>query len=166
MSKFYTVVLSIMLMCCFTQAAQAAYIQRTITIDGSMNDWYDTPPTYTPGGDITTNTNPYQYSDDAQTGLGDLDTVGSTGRDLRKFSFTWDATYLYFYVERWASTTNVTDWWFYIDIDADGQMELNEKVFRVNWQGSNQRTTTELWDYIPYDPDTDGDGDPTTNPGS
>ncbi|WP_455199148.1 hypothetical protein, partial [Kaarinaea lacus] len=113
MSRFYTAFLSFVLMCCFAQAAQAVYIERTITIDGSMNDWYDTPPTYTPGGDITNNAG--QYSNDAQTGAGDLDTVGSTGRDLRKFSFTWDTTNLYFYVERWASTTNVTDWWFYID---------------------------------------------------
>ena len=166
MSKLYTIFLYFVLMCCFSQAAQAVYIQRTISIDGSMNDWYDTPPTYTPGGDITNNAG--QFSNDGQDGppIDDLDEpIGSTGRDLKKFSFTWDATNVYFYVERWASSTNVTDWWFYIDINADGFLTSGEKVFRVNWQGSNRRTNAELWDYVcSTDPDPTC-ADPLTNAG-
>jgi uncharacterized repeat protein (TIGR01451 family) len=151
--------LPLMILCCLPAGVQAAYIQRTISIDGDMSDWYDASNSYTPPGDITNN--PSQYSTDAQTGAGDADTVGSTGRDLKKFSFTWDNTYLYFYVERWASSTNVTDWWFYLDTNADGLLESGEKVFRVNWQGANQKTDTEIWDYVAS---TSG-GDPLTNAG-
>ena len=77
----------------------AAYINRTITMDGVMTDWYDTDAnTSVPAGDLTNNTG--QFSTDAQNGSGnDLDEpLSSTGRDLRKFSFTWDNTNLYFYV--------------------------------------------------------------------
>lgn len=159
MAIFRPYFLPLIILCCISVEVQAAYIERTITIDGDMSDWYDTASSYTPAGDITNNSG--QYSTDAQTGAGDLDTVGSTGRDLKKFSFTWDSTNLYFYVERWASSTNVTDWWFYIDSNADGLMETGEKVFRVNWQGANQKTDTELWDYVA----SAAGGDPLTNAG-
>jgi uncharacterized repeat protein (TIGR01451 family) len=134
-----------------TLSAQAAYIDRTIVVDGDMSDWYDDnpPPVYTPAGDITNN--PGQFSEDGQDGsdpIDDLDDpIKNTGRDLRKFSFTWDATYLYFYVERWASTDNITDWWFYMDADADGSMEENEPVLHINWQGNNRSTDVELGKY-------------------
>lgn len=158
----------------------AAYIERTITMDGMMTDWYDTNGnTYSPAGDITNNSG--QYSDDAEDGTGnDRDEpLSSTGRDLRKFSFTWDNTYLYFYVERWASSTNVTDWWFYMDTttggvagtDPDGLLQSGEKVLRVSWQGSNQSTVAVLYDYVASasggDPlvDTNGYGDGYTMPG-
>ncbi|WP_455200560.1 hypothetical protein [Kaarinaea lacus] len=146
--------------------AHAVYIQRTITVDGTMTDW--TTPT-----DITNN--PGQFSNDGQDGntpADDLDDpLKSTGRDLKKFSFTWDNTYVYFYVERWASSTNVTDWWFFIDSSADGNMQSGEKVLRIKWQGSNQNTVAELWDYVESasggDPLTDGggNGDGYTMPG-
>ena len=152
-----------------TFQAQATYIERTITMDGVMTDWYDTDAnTYTPAGDITNN--PGQFSTDLEDGSGDLDSpLTSTGRDLRKFSFTWDNTYLYFYVERWASSTNVTDWWFYIDsstggvagTDPDGLMQSGEKILRVTWQGSNRSTVAELYDYV----ESAAGGDPLTNAG-
>lgn len=158
----------------------AEYIQRTITLDGVMTDWYDTDAnTYDPTGDITNN--PGQYSNDAENGTGnDLDEpLASTGRDLRKFSFTWDDTNLYFYVERWASSTNITDWWFYMDTttggvagtDPDGLLQSGEKVLRVSWQGSNRSTVAVLYDYVEStsggDPlvDGTGNGDGYTMPG-
>ncbi len=158
----------------------AAYINRTITMDGNMSDWYDTDAnTYDPAGDITNN--PGQFSDDAQDGSGnDLDEpISSTGRDLRKFSFTWDDTSLYFYVERWASSTNTTDWWFYMDTttagvagtEPDGLLQSGEKLLRVSWQGNTRSTVAELYDYVESASGGDalvdggGNGDGYTMPG-
>ena len=168
MSKFYPYFLLSVILSFLALSAHAAYITRTIVIDGSMADWYDTPPTYTPAGNITINTTPNQFSTDGQNGgdpNDDLDEpIGSTGRDLKKFSFTWDNTYIYFYVERWASSTNVTDWWFYIDNDADDIMESGEKVVRVNWQGANRRTNVDIYDYV-WSGDPAAGGDALTNAG-
>ncbi|NND65629.1 MAG: hypothetical protein HKM24_06665, partial [Gammaproteobacteria bacterium] len=114
--------------------AQSAIIQRSITVDGTMTDW--TTPT-----DITNN--PGQFSTDGPSisTASDLDhPVASVGRDLKKFSFTYDNTYLYFWVERYASSSNVTDWWFFIDNDNDSLMETGEDVLRVKWRGSNGKT--------------------------
>jgi uncharacterized repeat protein (TIGR01451 family) len=143
----------------YVAQVQAVYINRTITMDGVMSDWYDTDAnTYLPAGDITNNTG--QYSDDAESGsTSPLERDGSltsTGRDLRKFSFTYDHTNLYFYVERWASSTNITDWWFYMDTttggvagtEPDGLMQSGEKLLRVSWQGNTGSTVAELYDYV------------------
>jgi len=163
---------NIWIFCCllgFISQVQATYIDRTVTMDGDMSDWYDTDAnTYDPAGDITNNSG--QYSEDLENGTGDLDEpLTSTGRDLKKFSFTWDDTYLYFYVERWASSTNVTDWWFYIDSttngDAsqgpDGYMQSGEKVLRVTWQGNTRSTVAKIYDYV----ESASGGDPLTNGG-
>jgi uncharacterized repeat protein (TIGR01451 family) len=130
-------------------AVNATLISRTITIDGAMGDWTTAP-------DITSNTG--QFSTDCSQGQPcEPDAVGSTGRDLKKFVFTWDATHLYFYVERYASTSNTTDWLFYLDENANGRMESNERIFRVQWQGSNRSTSAYLCPYFPVDT---ANGDP------
>ena len=178
------VIAQVLVMIClllgYLTQVQAAYINRTITMDGDMTDWYDTDGnTYNPAGDITNNSG--QFSNDAQDGSGnDLDEpISSTGRDLRKFSFTYDNTYLYFYVERWASSTNTTDWWFYMDTttggvagtEPDGLMQTGEKLLRVSWQGNTRSTVAILYDYVESasggDPLVDGlgNGDGYTMPG-
>jgi hypothetical protein len=130
----------------FSLPALSATIQRTITIDaalpgGGTSDW-KTPT------DITSNTG--QFATDAegdkQTGTAtDLDyQIDSTGRDLKTFAYTYDNNYLYLWVERYASTSNTTDWWFYIDNSGsgpDGVMQSGEKLIRVSWQGSNGAAT-------------------------
>lgn len=134
------------------QDAGAALLSRTITIDGTMTDWYAAP-------DITGN--PGQFSTDCQQGDAcELDSISSTGRDLRKFSFTWDDSYLYFYVERYASASNTTTWLFYLDENANGFMEAGERIFRVDWQGSNRSTDAYL---CPYSPVNAATGDPIAN---
>ena len=124
-----------------TQALSAT-IGRTITVDGDMSEWYGPP-------DITMN--PGQFSTDAESlDITDLDfPVQGTGRDLESFSFTYDATNLYMWVARYASTNNFTDWWFYIDTDNNGSMEATDKLLRVGWSGSNGKTTVQLFDYVP-----------------
>lgn len=122
--------------------AEAAIVSRTILIDGDMSDW------------VGIRDNPGQFSTDAagSTDPADLDyQVQATGRDLRKFSVTFDPARLYFYVERYASTKNQNDWWFYLDLDNDGRMQSGEPVFRVRWQGSNRSTERTLWTYIAAD---------------
>ena len=122
---------------------QSAIIQQPITIDGNMSDW-KVP------ADITTN--PGQASTDGENIdiTTDLDyPVQGTGRDLKGFSFTYDATNLYMWVARYASTNNFTDWWFYIDTDNNGSMEATDKLLRVGWTGSNGKTTVQLFDYVP-----------------
>ncbi len=114
-------------------------IQRTITIDGAFTDW-------TQSTNILTNTG--QFSTDL-VGTGDRDApVQSSGRDLAKFAYTWDSTNPYLYVERAGSVSNVTDWWFYIDTNADGKMQSGEKVLRVNWSGSTRSTGREICNYV------------------
>ena len=157
LSKFIS--LSLVLWC-VALSSQAAYIERTITIDstGNMADWYDTPPAYTPSGDITNN--PGQFSTDPQSGAGDLDSP-IAGRDLKKFSFTWDATNIYFYVERYANANNVTHWWFYLDTDADDLMETGEPIFHLTWQGNTRATIADIYTYV----EVAAGGDPLTNAG-
>lgn len=160
LKKFLKIVSGLLCIMVFN-VAQAALISRTIVNDGSMADWYDPGSIYVPPGDITNNTG--QFSNDALDGSGDLDEpLTSTGRDLRKFSYTWDNTNLYLYVERWASSTNVTDWWFYLDTNTNGLMETGEKVFRIKWQGSNQSTVATIWDYT----ESAAGGDPMVSPGT
>jgi len=129
-----------------TTQALSAPIQRTITIDGDMADWKDDP-----SGNITTN--PGQFSTDGRNSTSsvppDLDyPIQATGRDLRRFSFTYDSNNLYMWIERDASTSNRTDWWFYLDTGNDGKMDSGDKVLRVVWRGSNGATTVGLYDYI------------------
>lgn len=145
-------------------SANAALQTRSISIDGNMTEWYSAP-------DITNN--PGQFSEDcAENDSCELDAVGSTGRDLKKFSFTWDANYIYFYVERYASTSNTTDWLFYLDRNANGFMESGEPIFRVEWRGSNRNTNAYLCPYYPVDTvngdsiaDSNGIGDGYALPG-
>lgn len=136
--------------------AHAALISRGITIDGNMNDWLDPTSSYNPPGSIPTNAG--QYSTDCNGTSSQLSDWGcdrdanggvlqSTGRDLKHFSYTWDNNYLYFYVERFESSTNVTDWWFYVDSNADGLMQTGEKVVRVTWKGNNRQTDVTLNNY-------------------
>jgi uncharacterized repeat protein (TIGR01451 family) len=149
----------------YTLPGLSDVIQRSITIDaglsgGGTGDW-KTP------SDITAN--PGQFSTDAegdkQTGTAaDLDyQIDSTGRDLRSFAYTYDSIFLYLWVERFASTSNTTDWWFFFDSSGgapDGLLQSGEKLLRVSWQGNNGATTVRLYNYVSARPG----GDPMTCP--
>ena len=132
-------------------ATAQTLIQRTITVDGDLADW-TTPP------NILTNTP--QSATDA-VGAGDLDApVQSTGRDLAGFAYTWDSTNLYLQVTRAGSVSNTTDWWFYIDNNANGFQQSGENVLRVSWQGSNRSTARSLCTYTAVA----SGGDPIVSP--
>jgi len=127
-----------------------ALVLTSITIDGSMADW------------AAVKADPFQYAQDGPAaGLIDRDApVGSTGRDLTAFAWTWDAGYLFFYVTRAASDANRQRWWFYLDLDEDGKMSSTEYVVGVSWQGSNRATATTLYRYVAVSPAGDPLGDP------
>ena len=128
-------------------AVAQSLIQRTITVDGNLADWTGPPNILT---------NAPQSSTDA-VGAGDLDApVQSTGRDLAGFAYTWDDANLYLQVTRAGSVSNTTDWWFYIDTNADGLLQSGERVLRVSWQGSNRATVRSLCGYVPAAPGGDG----------
>jgi uncharacterized repeat protein (TIGR01451 family) len=144
----------------YTLPALSADILRTITIDGNTSDW--TTPT-----DITGN--PGQFSTDAEgdkkTGsAADLDyTIDNTGRDLRTFAYSYDSSFLYFWVERYASTKNITDWWFFMDTSGsgpDGLLQSGEPLLRVSWKGNTGVTTVRLYEYS----SVRASGDPLTCP--
>jgi uncharacterized repeat protein (TIGR01451 family) len=140
--------LPVLLLCAasLVTTVSANLLPTTITLDGQFTDWTS----------ILANT--HQIASDAlgSGGNGDLDEpVQSTGRDLKTYSFTWDNSRLYFYIERWGSTSNQTWWWFYIDTNADGKLQSGEYVFNVVWQGSNRRTDGVLYSYIQANPGGD-----------
>jgi uncharacterized repeat protein (TIGR01451 family) len=163
--RFYLAVLLVFL----SAVAQATVIQRTITVDGDVSEWESAPAIINFGTNPSTG-NAGQFSIDPEgascpsddrdafdTGelSGNCNGLQGAGRDLKTFAFTYDSTNLYLYVERYASATNVTDWWFYIDTDNDGLMETTDVLYRVGWQGSNQTTTREIWTYDPVNPSGD-----------
>ncbi|HET8729588.1 MAG TPA: DUF11 domain-containing protein [Moraxellaceae bacterium] len=147
------------LMLLTASGADAALINRTITLDGTFTDWDGTGGTYNPAGNILTNSG--QVSTDCQSGTScEKDgSLSSTGRDLKSFAFTWDNTYLYFYLERWDNSNNVTDWWFYMDTNGNQKMETGEKVLHIKWTGSNRSTVAGLDTYTA----ANAGGDPMVN---
>ncbi|MDF1820861.1 MAG: DUF11 domain-containing protein [Alcanivoracaceae bacterium] len=152
-------ILTALLLLTLFGAAHGALISRTITIDGNISDW--TSPT-------NILTNPGQFSADCEgtiapgSGGCDLDyQVQSTGRDLKTFSFTWDTNNIYLFVGRYASLSNATDWWFYLDTNNSSTQEDNEPVVHVSWQGSNRDTTVEICRYNAVNNST---GDSLTDP--
>jgi uncharacterized repeat protein (TIGR01451 family) len=144
----------------YTLPALSATILRTITIDGDTSDW-------TTATDITDN--PGQFATDEEgdkkTGsAADLDyQIDNTGRDLKTFAYTYDTNFLYFWVERYASTQNTTDWWFFMDSGGsgpDGLMQSGELLLRVSWNGNTGVTTVRLYEYS----SAGASGDPLTCP--
>jgi len=115
-----------------------AQVLTTITLDGDMADW------------ATVLADPYQKSSDGPAAGAPADRdapVGSTGRDLTGFAWTWDDTYLYFYVSRVASDSNRQRFWYYIDTNEDGRLGTGEYVVGVSWFGNTRRTEIERYRY-------------------
>jgi len=137
-------------------SAAGQNISRTITVDGNTNDWTAAPNILTNSGQFSTD------CEGAVLPTCDLDgIIQSTGRDLRTYAYTWDANYLYFFVERYASVNNTTTWLFYLDENVDEKMQSNEHFFAVEWQGSNRQTNAYICGYVAIDPAGDpmlGDG--------
>jgi len=110
---------------------------NSIIIDGNMNDW-----------SIFLN-DPDNNSYDNTSG-SDMDApISDAGRDLTRLTFTEDASFLYFYIERFGSTSNSVDILLYIDINNNDIMDIKEPVFHITWSGSNGNASVDVYDYIP-----------------
>jgi uncharacterized repeat protein (TIGR01451 family) len=144
----------------FAVSAQptGAVVLKTITVDGSMADWAEVL------ADPTQN---------ATDGLPDKDApVPTTGRDLERFAWTFDATHLYLYTARAGSDANRQRFWFYLDTNDNQRMNTGEPVILVSWFGSNRRTDIERHSYVAVSPAGDmmtsaaGQADGFTLPGT
>ena len=133
-----------------------------ITLDGDLSDW--APVLADPDNNVC---------DGPSNGLTDRDSpVQSTGRDLTHFAYTWDATNIYLFTERFGSSSNIQRFVYYADTDNDGLMETGEPVIGVAWRGSNQSVDVYTFTYVSQAPagdpvaDGNGFGDGYTFPGS
>ncbi len=108
-----------------------------ISIDGNMADWapYLNDP----------DNNSYDAS-----GSNDQDAPFSEdARDLLRLTFTEDANYLYFNLQRAGSTSNTIDIVFYLDINNNDLMESGEPVYHISWAGTNGSVSIEVLNYQP-----------------
>jgi len=113
-------------------------LRVNITIDGNISDW-----------DPILSNGAVNVITDLTTLAGDNDTVGTADRDLVRFSYTWDDTYLYVNYRRLNSGANQIPVIMYIDTGLDGRMNSTEKVVIFTWSGSNQKYTSRLYNYNP-----------------
>ncbi len=123
-----------------------------ISIDGNMPDW--APVLADPDNNVC---------DGPTNGLTDRDApVQSTGRDLTHFAYTWDATNIYLFTERFGSASNTQSFVYYADTDNNGLMETGEPVIGVTWRGSNRTINVYTYTYVSQapagDPVADGNG--------
>ncbi|MFN5136113.1 MAG: T9SS type A sorting domain-containing protein [Chitinophagaceae bacterium] len=106
-----------------------------ITINGDMTDWN------------------YYFQDADNTSLDniiDLDApISDASRGLEKLTFTQNLTNLFINIERTGSSNNTVNILFYVDINNNDQMELNEPVVHFNWSGANRRVDVRILNYIP-----------------
>jgi uncharacterized repeat protein (TIGR01451 family) len=123
----------------------------TLNIDGNIADW---APVH---ADLDNN-----VCDGPSGGIPDLDApVQSTGRDLTHFAFTWDATNIYLFTERFGSANNKQTFVYYADTDNDGLMETGETVIGVQWKGNNRQVDVYVFTYVAVAPG----GDPMVDAG-
>ena len=135
-------------------------LQTAISIDGNMVDWAsvlsDLDNSACDAADST-----------------DLDyKVQSTGRNLVRISFTYNATNFYMFTQRTGQNNNTQTFIYYCDADNDGLVEAGEPVIAALWQGNNGTVDMEMYAYQPDDPagdplvDADGYADGYSMPGT
>jgi hypothetical protein len=126
-----------------------------ITIDGDATDW--DPVLQNPANQIS----------DGLGGVDDLDTPQSADRDLRRYAVTWNEEWLWMYVRRSSSGTNVLGVDTYFDQDQNQLLDSTDRVLVADWTGSNRLYDTYLFDYSPVNASGDQiTGDGVTEPGS
>lgn len=96
----------------------AAECYSSIYIDGYFDDWQ---------GILSNTSYSYLVYDGPWNNTIDLDAPAWDYRDLTRFAFAQDSTYLYFYFER-VSGQAATDFYVYIDANNNGLMETGEPL--------------------------------------
>ncbi len=113
--------------------SRAAPTLTTITVDGNIADW----------AAVLADTDNVVL-DGPAGGLSDADARAPSNLNVDRVAFTWDATYVYFYVRRLASAPEFNYFYFHFDLDNDGLVADNSPLLRVGWWGNNRRTDTSL----------------------
>ena len=118
-----------------------------VTIDGSFADWTEVLANpLNAGRDGDGSTVPCFLSTDLDCA------VDRPSHDLVRFAWTANATYLFLYAERMASS-GVGDYLFvYLDLDRDGVMETTDKVLVVRMRSDSRNADADLRTYTPASP--------------
>ncbi len=64
----------------------------------------------------------------------DCPQTGGAGNDFLTFAWTYDASNVYLYIERYGSTTNGVDFFFAADVDRDVRLTAADRVVHAKWQ--------------------------------
>lgn len=79
------------------------------------------------------------------------------GRDLARFAWTYDNTYIYVYLKRYGSASNQNSFFFYMDLNRNQVMDTNiDKVFTVTHSGSTRNVDSALYTYCTTSTCTNG----------
>lgn len=127
---------------CTCGFSDGKFTLATITIDGAstgasgpLTGW-DTVKADTDNNVCDAN------STGSPTELGGADGIAdqpqALGRDLTWFSFTWNATNIFFFTERAGNSNSIQRFVYYGDTNNNGLMEQGERVIQVEWNGSNR----------------------------
>ena len=85
------------------------------------------------------------------------------GNDLHTFAWTYDASYVYLYLERYGGESTGVDFFFVADTNQDRVVDgTDDAVIHANWKGSSGTVTVEAGRYVPQTPSGDGIVSPTT----
>jgi uncharacterized repeat protein (TIGR01451 family) len=120
----------------WTPALAGAPTLTTITVDGNFADW---------SAVLADPDN--VYLDGPAGGRVDLDAPSDPILDVDTAAFTWDATNLYLYLHRQASSASIKYYWFFLDANNDGRMEQGEPLIRLEWHGNNGNIALRLDTY-------------------
>ncbi|HSM92387.1 MAG TPA: Ig-like domain-containing protein [Anaeromyxobacteraceae bacterium] len=139
------------LLCARTEAATPLTLQ-TIAIDGSVGDWdavLGNPLQTTHDGDGSSSG---LVANCALSTDRDCPMTGGAGNDLYTFAWTYDASYVYLYIERYGSTSNGVDFFFVADTNRDKRLKgAGDVVVHARWFGSNGTVNVDAGGYLPAD---------------
>jgi MYXO-CTERM domain-containing protein len=139
-------------LCGRTEAANPLTL-RTMTVDGNLADWdavLGNALQTTRDGDGSSSAitaNCALYSTDRDCPMG-----GGAGNDLYTFAWTYDASFVYLYIERYGSSNNGVDFFFVADTNRDKRLKATgDAVIHARWWGSTGSVTLDAGPYAPVD---------------
>jgi len=154
---------------CEGGTSNGGVVLTSITLDGDPSDW---APVLAGGVQVTVDGDGSSM-DPADCGALSTDRdcyVGQAGRDMNRFTWTYDDDNVYLYQTRYGSESNIQTFFFYMDLDLDRHMGLDDYILKVDYWGSNRKTKFQLFRFIPVDGITPDPmecpaGDPTCDEG-
>ncbi len=153
-STFVEVVDTILPSCSEVTGSTGSITKANVTINGDVSEW----------DNILLNPNNFQT--DLTLLQGDPDVPPTADRDMTRFAYTYDDTYLYFYFGRLAFGRNQVSMIVYIDYGIDGFMNSSDRVAKFVWSGSTRQYDTDFYNYNPANVSDALVGDGVNMPGS